>query len=148
VTVGGFIVLPDGRAYAAASWATDATVRAIARSITDDPLRTWLLAQQSEHVGVGMTRVDLREIAPQLRPVMASAIRDAFRQVQAGEGFEQPTVADRYWDGWIQRFADLVEMLDRSEVGGQPAEFNPHMRALLPSRNGRVGPGWGTDERG
>jgi hypothetical protein len=107
-----------------------------------------LLAQQSEQVGVGMTRIDLREIAPQLRPVMASAIRDAFRRVQAEGGFEHLSVGDSYGDGWLQGFADLVEMLDRSEAGEPPADFNPHMRALLPSRNGRVGPGWGADEQG
>jgi hypothetical protein len=147
VIVGGFIVLADGRAYAASNWATDATLRAIARSVTDDPLRTWLLAQQSEVVGMGMTSVDLREIAPQLRPVMASAIRDAFRRVQAEGRFDQLTAGDTYWDGWLQLFADLVEMLDRSEAGEPPSDFNPHMRGLLPSRNGRVGPGW-LDERG
>src|SRR5215468_4985983 len=61
--VGGFIVLEDGRAYAAANWATDATLRAISREVSDPALRAWLLAQQSEHVGMGMTSVDLREIA-------------------------------------------------------------------------------------
>jgi hypothetical protein len=50
--VGGFIVLEDGRAYAAASWATDATLRAVSREVSDPALRAWLLAQQSEHVGM------------------------------------------------------------------------------------------------
>ena len=60
----GFIVLEDGRAYAAANWAADATLRAISREVSDGDLRQWLLAQQSEQVGLGMTSVDLREIAP------------------------------------------------------------------------------------
>jgi hypothetical protein len=46
----GFIVLEDGRAYAAPNWA-DATLRAISRKASDPALRAWLLAQQSEHVG-------------------------------------------------------------------------------------------------
>ncbi len=37
--VGGFIVVEDGRAYAASDWATDATLRAISREISDPALR-------------------------------------------------------------------------------------------------------------
>jgi hypothetical protein len=51
----GFIVLEDGRAYAA-NWAADATLRAISREVSDPALRACLLAQQSEHVGMGMAR--------------------------------------------------------------------------------------------
>ena len=61
--MGGFIILEDGRAYAAANWASDATLRAISREVGDPALRAWLLGQQSEHVGMGVTSVDLREIA-------------------------------------------------------------------------------------
>jgi hypothetical protein len=86
--VGGFIVLEDGRAYAAANWATDATLRAISREASDTALRGWLLAQQSEHVGMGMTSVDLREIAPRYRPVLRAAIRRAYERVINGDKFE------------------------------------------------------------
>src|SRR5215813_10023843 len=79
--VGGFIVLEDGRAYAAANWATDATLRAISREVSEPALRAWLLAQQSEHVGMGMTSVDLREIAPHYRPVLRAAIGRAYEHL-------------------------------------------------------------------
>jgi hypothetical protein len=65
--VGGFIVLEDGRAYASSNWATDATLRAVSREVSDQALRDWLLAQQSERVGMGMTSVDLREVGPAWR---------------------------------------------------------------------------------
>jgi hypothetical protein len=71
----GFIVLKDGRAYAAANWATDAVIRAIAAEVEDGEFRAWLLAQQSEFVGMGLTSVDLREVAPST--VRASIARPA-----------------------------------------------------------------------
>ena len=40
--VAGFIVLEDGRAYAAANWAADATLRAISGEVSDGDLRAWL----------------------------------------------------------------------------------------------------------
>ena len=58
-----------GRAYAASNWATDATLRAIAAEVVDPDLDAWLLDQQSTVVAMGMTSVDLREMAPQYRPV-------------------------------------------------------------------------------
>ena len=84
--VGGFIVLEDGRAYAASNWATDAMLRAISREISDHALRQWLLAQQSERVGMGMTSVDLREIAPHYRTVVHVAIRRAHERVMKEAG--------------------------------------------------------------
>jgi hypothetical protein len=139
--VAGFIVLEDGRAYAASGWATDATLRVVARSVEDEPLRTWLLAQQRAF-GSGITNVDLRELAPQHRPVMRSAIRDAYRQVGIDGGFEDLVQEQDPGPGWIRRLGELVEMLDRAEAGEAPEVFNPHMRELLPASGRRAGPGW------
>lgn len=141
--VAGFIVLEDGRAYAAANWATDATLRAISREVGDDDLRHWLLAQQSDQVGMGMTSVDLREIAPHYRPMLHAAIRQAFERVIQDGRFESLRADDDRWAGWLQLFDDLVEMLGRSEAGEPPEEaFNPHMRALIPPTERHLGPGW------
>jgi hypothetical protein len=63
----GFIVMEDGRAYAASNRATDAVIRAIAVEVEDREFRAWLLQQQSQFVGMGMTSVDLREVAPKYR---------------------------------------------------------------------------------
>jgi hypothetical protein len=140
--VAGFIVLEDGRAYAASGWATDATLRVIARSVEDEPLRSWLLAQQGVFVGSGLTAVDLRELAPQCRPVMRSAIRDAYHRVDVDGGFEDLVPGQEPGASWIQRLGELVEMLDRSEAGEAPEAFNPHMRQLLPASGHEAGPGW------
>jgi len=140
--VGGFIVLEDGRAYAAANWATDATLRAISREVSDPVLRAWLLAQQSRQVGMGMTSVDLREIAPHCRPVLRTAIRRVYEQVASEGRFENLHAGDGWWDGWLSLFHDLVEMLARSAAGEAAGSFNPHMRALIPPSGRQVGPGW------
>lgn len=140
--VAGFIVLEDGRAYAAANWATDAMLRAIGREIRDAVLREWLLSQQSVFVGMGMTSVDLREIAPQFRPVLRSAIREAHARVRCEGEFEELKAGSQWRDGWLKRFDDLAEMLRRCEVGEPPQAFNPHMRDLLPPTGNRAGPGW------
>lgn len=138
----GFIVLEDGRAYAAANWAADAALRAIGREIGDAALREWLLAQQSELAGMGMTSVDLREVAPRFRPVLRAAIRDAHARLWRDGGFEHLKAGDAWWDGWLRRFDDLAEMLRRCEAGEPPQAFNPHMRAVLPPTGNRAGPGW------
>lgn len=140
--VAGFIVLEDGRAYAAANWATDAALRAIGREIRDGGLREWLLEQQSVFAGMGMTSVDLREIAPQFRPVLRAAIRDAHSRLVRDGGFEELKAGTQWWDGWLKRFDDLAEMLRRCEAGEPAREFNPHMRDLLPATGDHAGPGW------
>jgi hypothetical protein len=33
-------------------------------------------------------------------------------------------------------------MIDRSQAGEPPEEFNPHMQALIPPRGRQRGPGW------
>ena len=144
--MGGFIVLEDGRAYAVANWATDATLRAISREVSDPALRAWLLAQQSEHVGMGMTSVDLREIAPRFRPVLRAAIRRAYERVINDDRFENLHPGDNWWAEWLKAFHDLVEMLARSEAGEPAESFNPHMRALIPPTGRQQGPGWDSPE--
>lgn len=138
----GFIVLEDGRAYAASNWVTDATLRAISREVEDGALRQWLLAQQSGNVGMGMTSVDLREIAPPYRPVLRAAMRRAHERVRREARFENLRAGGDWWAGWLGLFDDLVEMLRRCEAGEPAPDFNPHMRDVVPARGGRVGPGW------
>lgn len=138
----GFIVLEDGRAYAAANWAADATLRAIAREIADQALREWLLAQQSQFAGMGMTSVDLRQIAPRHRPALREAIRGGHERVRREGAFERLTAGGQ-GDGWFRLFDDLAEMLRRCDAGEPPIDFNPHMRGLIPDRGDRAGPGWG-----
>jgi hypothetical protein len=139
--MGGFIVLEDGRAYAGANWATDATVRAIAAEVSDAVLQAWLLEQQSAVVGMGLTCIDLRELAPQHRPVLHGAIRAAYERVRR-EGFEQLDDRNESTAAWLQLFGELVEMLRRCEAGESPEEYHPGMRGLIPPSGRRVGPGW------
>ena len=140
--MGGFIVLEDGRAYAASNWATDATLRAVSREVSDRSLQSWLLAQQSEHVGMGMTSVDLREVAPRYRRVLRAAIRRAYERVVTDDKFEDLHSGDKWWTGWLKYFHDLVEMVARSEAGEPAESFNPHMRRLIPPTGRQEGPGW------
>lgn len=144
--MGGCTVLEDGRGYVAANWATDATLRAICREVSDPDLRAWLLMQQSEHVGMGMTSVDLREIAPSYRPVLRSAIRRACEHLASDGRFENLQVGDSWCAGWLSLFHDLVEMLARSEAGEPATSFNPHMRAFIPRAGTGRDPGWDSPE--
>lgn len=139
--MGGFIVLEDGRAYAGSNWATDATVRAIAAEVVDGALRTWLLEQQSATVGMGMTCIDLRELAPQHRPTVREAICAAYERAKHN-GFEQLDDHNEYRAGWLKLFAEFAEMVRRYEAGEPPAEYHPGMRGLIPPTGCKVGPGW------
>ena len=140
----GFIVLEDGRAYAASNRAADAMIRAIAAVVDEPELKDWVRQQESEVVGMGMTYIDLREIAPLYRPLLRQAIRRAYLEVDGGRVDPLPTADQDYFDSWMARFRDLIEMLNRSEAGESPTAFNPHMRELLPATGKRVGPGWAT----
>lgn len=133
--MGGFIVLEDGRAFAASNWGTNAVIRAIAAEVAESNLRCWLLDQLSTVVGPGLTCVDIREVAPQFRFTFYAAARAALARVIV-DGFEDAP------PGWLNRFADLVEMIDRWQAGENPANFNPHMRSLVPPTGSRKGPGW------
>lgn len=135
-------MLEDGRAYSASGWATDTTLRAISREIGDPALREWLFDQQRDHLGQAMTSVDLREIAPQYRPVMCTAISRAYERVERDGRFEDLTAAVQEWADWLKRFGDLAEMVTRFAAGEPPGKFNPHMRGVLKARKRRVGPGW------
>ena len=137
----GFIVMEDGRAYAASNRGTDAVLRAIATEVEDAEFRAWLLQQQSQFVGMGMTSVDLREVAPKYRQGFYRAARRAHERA-ASEGFEGLTGDWEGFPGWLERFGDLVVMIDRSLAGEPPEAFNPHMRALIPPTGWRRGPGW------
>ena len=137
--VAGFIVLADGRTYAASNSSTDAVVRAIAREIRDHEFRDWLLEQQSTVRGLGMTSIDVRDLAPQFRESFLNAIRLAFARVSS-EGTESLGIDAA--EGWYERFGDLVDMLNRVERGETPNEFNPHMHDVIPPRRTHQGPGW------
>lgn len=137
----GFIVMEDGRAYAASNRATDAVIRAIAAEVEDGEFRAWLLQQQSQFVGMGMTSVDLREVAPKYRQGFYRAARRAYQRA-ASAGSEHLTCDLEGVGGWLERFGELVVMIDRSLAGEPPEAFNPHMRGLIPPTGRRRGPGW------
>lgn len=79
---------------------------------------------------MGMTSVDLREIAPSHRPVLRAAIRRAYERAAREGRFENLHAGDDWWAGWLSRFGDLVQMLAPSAAGEAAGSFNPHMRAL------------------
>jgi hypothetical protein len=92
----GFIVMEDGRAYAASNQATDAVIRTIAAEVEDRGFRAWLLQQQSQFVGMGMTSVDLREVAPEHRQGFIGLLDVP----TSGRHRRAPSVRPAPWRGW------------------------------------------------
>lgn len=77
----------DGWSFTAANWAVDAVLRAVAAELGPGTFSDWLLARQSEHVGPGLTLVDLREIAPGDREAFLAAVEAACARAR-DHGFE------------------------------------------------------------
>src|SRR5437660_3479055 len=140
----GFIVLQDGRAYAGSSWGYDTTIKAIASVLFErkqsQALAEWLIKQRSVIVGMGMGNVDVRELTPRNRELFLDAAREAFKRAEAqgSAGWYDP----RAFPGWLDRFRDLITMLDSIERGEPPSAFNPHMRAACEPTGEHSGPGW------
>jgi hypothetical protein len=137
----GFIVLDDGRAYAAANWAFRATVEAIAVALPETTegttLANWLRNDPSVQI---YYNVDVRELAPASHEMFLAAAEAAL-QIQKARGpigWLQP----EFWDGWIEGFAELVHMIDCVRRHEPAHKFNPHMRDTLPPTGERIGPGW------
>jgi hypothetical protein len=142
--VAGFIILSDGRAYAAANWAYDRTVEAIVESLPDTPagqaIGDWLLQRRCTVKGPGLGSVDVRELTPANQELFLAAVEDAYA-VQKDRGPDGWTSPD-FWSGWIGRFADLVKMIQCVRDGEPPDQFNPHMTGIVPPSGRRDGPGW------
>lgn len=137
----GFIILNDGRAYAAANWAFRATVEAIAEAlpVTEEGTRLaeWLRNDPAVQV---YHSVDVRELSPTCREMFLSAAESA-HQLQMARGPINWSSAE-FWDGWIGRFGDLVKMIECVKRGEAAGEFNPHMTDIIPATGDRQGPGW------
>jgi len=137
----GFIVLDDGRAYAAARWAFRATVAAIAETLPETgegkALAEWLTNDPNVQI---YYNVDVRELTPTNREMFLAAIEAAFQAQKArgSIGWAEP----EFWDGWITRFGDLVKMIECVRRGEPANEFNPQMKDIIPATGERSGPGW------
>jgi hypothetical protein len=143
----GFIVLQDGRAYAASNWAYDTTIEAIAESLPQtrqaQALHDWLLDQRCCVRGMGLGRVDLRELTSsnqQLFEIGAMAALDvANRRGPTGWAFPE------HFAGWQRYFQDLVKMIELVHKGEPPMSFNPHMTDLIEPTGRHSGPGWDSE---
>src|SRR5450755_3207563 len=99
IAMAGFIVLNDGRAYAASNWAFRATVEAIAEVLPKTgegiTLAEWLRHDPSVQI---YHNIDVRELVPAIRDLFLDAAETAFKVQKAGgpKGWS-PTEA---WDGW------------------------------------------------
>lgn len=139
--MGGFIVLNDGRAYAAANWAFRATLEAITDAIPETAegreLAEWL---RNDPTVQYLHSVDLRELTPTNRAMFEEATERAYKiaSIQGSTDWPEPD----YWTGWIGRFKDLVKMIESIRQGESPQTFNPHMNELLPPTTEKSGPGW------
>ena len=108
----GFIILEDGRAYAAANRVYDAVVERSADALpeADDgrAISDWLKEQQVAVKGLGS--VDLRELTLENRRFFHVAARNAFSlsEQQRPEGWHAPDAHP----GWIDRCHDLIKMMD------------------------------------
>src|SRR4051794_17545539 len=106
----GFIILEDGRAYAAANWAFRSTVEAIAESLPETTegklLADWLRQHPTVQV---YHRVDVRELTPTCREKFFAAVETAFERHKAGRPADWVHPED--WEPWLERFGDLVKMI-------------------------------------
>jgi hypothetical protein len=148
--VAGFIILQDGRAYAAASWAYDAVVERIADALppsaAGQALAVWLREQTCLVRGPGMGRVDLRELTVENQRLFGRAAQRAFTRALLGgpAGWGDPS----FYPGWMRRFRDLTRMMRCVRRREPPEAFNPHMRGLIPPTGERAGPGWNVPTAG
>lgn len=137
----GFIVLEDGRAYAAANWAFRATVESIARALPDtdegNALAEWIRNDPTVQI---YYNVDVRELTAANREMFLGTVARACRAAETDGPSDWNDPA--FFDGWIRRFNDLVKMIDCVRRGEPPEEFNPHMRDTLQWSGERRGPGW------
>lgn len=142
--MGGFIVLEDGRAYAANNWSYDAVVERIARSLpgtTDGrALSDWLMDQRCAVQGAGLGSVDCRELSPGDQRLFLEAVERAVvtAEEEGPGGWCDPS----FFPGWLERFHDLIKMIESMRRGDPPEAFNPHMRGVIPPSGERAGPGW------
>lgn len=140
-SMAGFIVLDDGRAYAASNWAFRATVESITQVLAGTPqgseLSVWLRSDANVQY---LHSLDLRELTAKNRELFINAAVDAFsiQRARGPVGWEEP----EFWDGWIARFGEFLQMIECVKRSEPPADFNPHMKGLIPPTGLQAGPGW------
>ena len=141
-----FIILEDGRAWSAASWAYDAAIRYIAEAVRERntpeaiELAAWLLLQTNEEKGTGMGSVDLRELTTANRALFRTAAHDAFARLKLHppNDWGDPT----FFPPWLERFQVLLRLFRSVDRREDPKSFNPHMRGLIDPTGEKAGPGW------
>ncbi len=140
--MGGFVVFPDGRAWAPNNRTYDEGIEHVAAVLnqrTDDrALAAWLLDQRISVVGVGS--IDLRELTPTNQSRLLDAIEAAFAV------HDMPETIDWYRDRETG-FQLLSHVAKAYRCGQPPDQLNPNMRALIPSRGHQAGPGWDAQTR-
>lgn len=130
----GFIVLSDGRAWAASNGAFDAVVAFLALCMNEQgesDLAAWLKAQESWRLGPGMGSIDVRELTARNRALLLHAMNSAFMETIPSSLLP--------WEPRIMTLRDLVRSVLR---GDAPETFNPDMKGLLPLTGEQQGPGW------
>jgi hypothetical protein len=140
----GFIVLEDGRAYAANNWSYDAVVERIAWALPETAhgraLSDWLMDQRCVVKGAGLGSIDLRELTCDNQRLFIEAAQKAVvtAEEEGPEGWCDP----QFYPGWLERFQDLIKIVESIRRGEPPAFLNPHMRDVIPPAGARAGPGW------
>ena len=136
--MGSFIILEDGRAWAVGDGAFDDALEAIASqlpaSAEGKSLAIWLVEQKTGDRGMGLGRVDLRELTPPNRELFKSAAQRFYPQAIVNVGDYNPA--------WLELFAVLLKLIKLADKREDPRLYNPHMDALCPPTGAKVGPGW------
>lgn len=135
------ILLEDGRAWFASNIAVQAVHHAIAEELpeTDEgkALSNWL---KNDDVLNALLDLDVRELTPSNRLMYLDAVEPAFQTIKA-RGCPAGCEFER-WQSWINRFGDLVKMIQSVRRGEPATEFNSHCAGeIFPSHGGKVGPG-------
>src|SRR5262245_41982806 len=129
----GFIVLNDGRAWAAANWAYDMAVRYIAQALPKTQegaeLSSWLLQQTAEEKGMGLGSVDVRELTAENQILFIKAVRQAVTNLKTHDAKDWDDPAD--FLSWRAYFEILLELIESIERGEPASSFNPHMNDII-----------------
>ncbi len=149
----GFLVLPDGRCFAARWSAYDVVLRAVADQLDSSEvsaLRSWLIGllpgpNDEEHVGYSpwyrradgqliARTVDLRELVPENQRLFCQAAKAAASRI----GPDAPE--------WLaESLSKLSDMVVRYERGELPLSLSDWVE-VVPSEGRHLGPSWPEDE--
>lgn len=149
--MGSFIVLQDGRAWGAASWAYDAVIRSIADALPETAPGQALAALLRQRTCYGFARgagdgysLDVRALTTQNQRLFTRAAQRAFTTVllEGPVGWGDPS----FYPAWLDWFRLLMRMMRCVRRREPPEWFRPRMGFDPDPPRERAGPGWDEED--